>query len=790
MATFYLSSGVYPEELDLSGTSQPISTSIGAIAMGSRQGTLTRSLYANPSSFIGQFGNPDPTWGYGHYSALAFLTNSQALWVQRVQNEALYAGAIVVNDSSANPTQTYIVPFPSARENNGSMVGRSGNFQSGFQDYHHIVFADKLVALNSTVVTVELTGPNVGGLGVDTLAVVVPAVVYATSSDNTLQLLAAQITGAVNTAVNTAVSNGATTLVPNGYANVIFVNDGSAGSSRVVYFFAPTGTQATISVAITAGTTNTTAVDDDNAWLFEVYYENPTSAGNLSGLSIVNADQGVAQQFSLTLSQAPVANQAFQASITINGVVQNIAPVGFATDAATTMNAIGAALVTAVGGGTFVLANGNLELIFTAPVAAANYVTFNGAPQFFNTSGSASLPIINAVNILNGKASTNTFELWKFTSPNILTPTEKYVVSFFSQVDGNGNNQLLEQVVNSSGGASTTMRVNHNVNGLNKLYGTAQLAAAPIVYMQGGDDGILPTNGMICTQGWSAFADRGQVSVRILINGGYTSTLVQQYMNQLAINRYDCFAILDMPSDSQQTADALNYRLYTLNIDSSYSAIYTSDFLITDPYTNLQLYVPPSGYVAGVFAYNDAVAAEWFAPAGLNRALLNNIQGVRVLYGKTDTDQLEPNQINTILQKNGTYYISSANTLQSNQSALSNINVRRLLITIEVTSVDALDYTLYEPNDPYTQFLVVQLGTNILQPIKVGRGLLDYLVVSNSDNNPTYLADEGQLNVDYILKPDLPVKFIRLRSVIGNQGAVFSEIVGLLNASAATTSGN
>jgi phage tail sheath protein FI len=242
-----------------------------------------------------------------------------------------------------------------------------------------------------------------------------------------------------------------------------------------------------------------------------------------------------------------------------------------------------------------------------------------------------------------------------------------------------------------------------------------------------------------------------------------------------------------MPSSDQTTTAAVNYRKNLLNINSSYSAIYTPDLLITDPYTNLQLYCPPSGYVAGAFAYNDAVAAEWFDPAGLNRGGIKNIQGVAVTYGQSDTDLLEPAQINPIVLMSGQYTIMGAATLQSNASALSNINVRRMLITIEVSSVDSLNYQLFQPNDPYTQFLVVQLGNTILQPIKVGRGLIDYLVVSNSKNNPSYITDLGQLNVQYILKPDLPVKFISLQSVISNQGAVFSEILGLLDTSVTTT---
>jgi len=685
------------------------------------------------------------------------------------------------------------VPFPAQR--NG--VGRANDYKSGYQDYHHLIFAGPLVAANSTQVTLTLTAPGIGGAGVDTLTLTTAPVVFATDNDTTLGLIAAAINLAIGNAVNTAQTNNPT-LVNNGFASVLKIASGDNAASRIIYMFAPSGVQVSVVVAVTSGTTQTTALDDDEVWLFEAYYENPTSKGDLTGISIQNVDAGIYQQLSLTVSQAPVANQAFSASVKVGTNIVNVGPIAtlpasgsgptLVTSLVNTMNAIGAALVAAAGGGSFVLAANNMEIIFTSPVAGANYVSFNGAPQFFNITGNVSLPVATPGNVLTGVASSNTFELWFYHSPNIQSPTEKYVVSFKSQLDGNGVNQLIEQVVNTAAGASKAVRINHNNNGMNRLYGTAALAAAPITYFQGGYDGLVPTNSQINTQGWAKFADRSSVAVRILINGGYTSTLVQQYMASLAQARYDCIAILDMPSDYQTSVAAVQYRRQILNVESSYAAIYTPDFYVTDEYTNLQLFVPPSGYVAAVFAYNDAVAAEWFAPAGLNRGLVKNVQGLRVSYSTTDTDMLEPNQINPIVLSHGAYVVSGASTLQSNNTALSNVSVRRMLITVEVSSVDALDYTVYEPNDPYTQFLVVQLGNNVLLPIKKGRGIIDFLVVSNADNNPTYLQDLGQLNIDYIIKATLPVKYIRLRSILSNQGAVFSEIVGLLNATASGTS--
>ena len=65
-----------------------------------------------------------------------------------------------------------------------------------------------------------------------------------------------------------------------------------------------------------------------------------------------------------------------------------------------------------------------------------------------------------------------------------------------------------------------------------------------------------------------------------------------------------------MPSANQAVQSAINYRNNSLNLNTSYAAIYTPDVLIQDQYTSQQLYIPPSGYVAAVYARTDKVASD------------------------------------------------------------------------------------------------------------------------------------------------------------------------------------
>ena len=83
-------------------------------------------------------------------------------------------------------------------------------------------------------------------------------------------------------------------------------------------------------------------------------------------------------------------------------------------------------------------------------------------------------------------------------------------------------------------------------------------------------------------------------------------------------NRADAFFIGDMGS-SLQTLDETIGQFGSTDIDSNYVGTYYPWIKTIDVNTNKIISVPPSVLLPGVFAANDRVAAEWFAPAGLNR---------------------------------------------------------------------------------------------------------------------------------------------------------------------------
>jgi phage tail sheath protein FI len=286
-----------------------------------------------------------------------------------------------------------------------------------------------------------------------------------------------------------------------------------------------------------------------------------------------------------------------------------------------------------------------------------------------------------------------------------------------------------------------------------------------------GSNGDAPTISDIA-EAWDLYEDREELSVNLLINAGYTDTTVQLRMLEIAEDRDDCFAVLDVPSSEQETQKAIDWRRNTLNVSSSRGACYAPDLLVRDTDEGRSLYVPPSGHVAGVFARTDRVTAAWFAPAGVNRGQLN-VLGVREVYKQGHRDAFDQNQINPIRVMSGAGIVLwGAQTLQSFASALSNVNVARLLMLLKTSISDTANTGVFEPNDEFLRIQLRAIAENILNPIQRGRGLYGFEVICDDRNNTSDTIASGDVILDVYIDPVIPAKRIHLNAVIPKTGQI------------------
>lgn len=291
-----------------------------------------------------------------------------------------------------------------------------------------------------------------------------------------------------------------------------------------------------------------------------------------------------------------------------------------------------------------------------------------------------------------------------------------------------------------------------------------------------GDDGD-PVTVSDIIEGWDTFEEAEEVEVTLLINAGYTDISVQQRMLEIAIARRDCFAILDVPSDQQTSQAAANFRRNVLNANTSFGGLYTPDVVVmTDDGQSVNC--PPSGVVAGVFAYSDSVTAEWFAPAGVIRGALDSeVQEVTQRYKLGDRNMMDQNQVNFVHVLAGYgFCVWGAQTLQAFSSALSDVPVRRLINLVEKRAKYETMVGLFEPNDPFLWQTLKQIVEDILGPIKSGRGLYAYKVKCDEETNPPEQIANGDVALVYYIQPTRYGKRILFTTSVAKTGQISTAV--------------
>ena len=140
--------------------------------------------------------------------------------------------------------------------------------------------------------------------------------------------------------------------------------------------------------------------------------------------------------------------------------------------------------------------------------------------------------------------------------------------------------------------------------------------------------------------------------------------------------------------------------------NSTNGAVYFPYLLSSDPITGKQIQLPPSGYVAGIYARTDLNRGVWKAPAGLETTLLNTT-GVVERGRMTDRRQGTLNQIGVNCLRSfpgiGTVVYGARTLVGSDTNTAFQqwkyVPVRRMALFIEQTLLRNLGWVVFEPND-------------------------------------------------------------------------------------------
>jgi hypothetical protein len=254
-----------------------------------------------------------------------------------------------------------------------------------------------------------------------------------------------------------------------------------------------------------------------------------------------------------------------------------------------------------------------------------------------------------------------------------------------------------------------------------------------------------------------------------LINELHTSTISSIITNTQ--NRGDNVYVVDMVDYNGTLIDATTQAS---SRNTSYAATYWPWVRIVDPGTGKQVFVPASTLIPGVYAYNDKVAAPWFAPAGINRGGLSNVLAAKSKLSQADRDTLYEANVNPIATFPRTgVSVFGQKTLQKGASALDRVNVRRLLIELKAYIAQVADTLVFEQNTITTRNNFLSRVNPYLQTIQQKQGLYAFKVIMDESNNTPDVIDRNQLIGQIYVQPSRTAEFIALDFILLPTGAQF-----------------
>jgi len=320
------------------------------------------------------------------------------------------------------------------------------------------------------------------------------------------------------------------------------------------------------------------------------------------------------------------------------------------------------------------------------------------------------------------------------------------VYGFFN----NGGSRCF--VVNVGAQGSTELEAAQGAPGKEGEKKVDRKPTAPDALYIGKDNGPGARTGLKC------FEEIDEIS--IVCAPGQTSPAIQDALLTHCEQRKDRFAILDSPEVMQGGVDKLPRPR-----DSKYGAFYFPWIQVYDPERG-NVFVPPSGHMAGVFARTDSDRGVHKAPAN---EVVRGAIGLKYSISKGEQDLLNPKGINCIRAlQGGGIRVWGARMLSSDPS-WRYVNVRRLFIMVETSIERATQWVVFEPNDQKLWKRVNRTISSFLTLVWRNGALMGetpekaFYVKCDEETNPPEVIDVGQLVVEVGLAPVKPAEFVIFR---------------------------
>ncbi|MDC0832590.1 phage tail protein [Leptolyngbya valderiana BDU 20041] len=243
----------------------------------------------------------------------------------------------------------------------------------------------------------------------------------------------------------------------------------------------------------------------------------------------------------------------------------------------------------------------------------------------------------------------------------------------------------------------------------------------------------------------------------------------------------DRFAILDSDETVEDGSGNLDLSLLdpsnnsnVLPDNSDYAAFYFPWIQVFDPVTKVQnpdsngrIYVPPSGYMAGVYARVDTNRGVHKAPA--NETVFGAL-GLKYRLSRSQQGGLNPQGVNCIRDLNGNIRIWGARTIGGDSNGeWKYINVRRLFLFLRESIDEGTQFAVFEPNDPNLWAKITRNVSAFLTNVWRDGALFGnspqeaFYVKCDAETNPPEVRDAGQVITEIGVAVVKPAEFVIFR---------------------------
>jgi hypothetical protein len=230
------------------------------------------------------------------------------------------------------------------------------------------------------------------------------------------------------------------------------------------------------------------------------------------------------------------------------------------------------------------------------------------------------------------------------------------------------------------------------------------------IILSGGNDGARPTateyEGEIdddtnLKTGLQAFEDLEDISIVAApghtfdYEGAYRADALTIMGLLIAHAQRMKYRIVVLESANAQSISQV--RAMRAQINSKYAAFYYPWVRILDPITRKEIHLPPSGFVAGIYARNDVNRAVFKAPAN---EVVNLAIGFEKLLNKAQQEVLNPEGINCFRFFEGRGYLLWGARMATDDTDFKYVNLRRYFAYLERSIDRGTQFAVFEPNSP------------------------------------------------------------------------------------------